>query len=556
MPFSFIDIEEKKSRAIALLFIFIILIYFFTAYLLLLVVENSIFLNWHVEGRSGFFFPPTRHVLAVLLAALFAAFLHWALSTDNLIAKLAMAAGAIPLDPQDTYHQYFSNIVDEVSIAIGGRKIEPMVIRSASLNAFSIADFQGRSVIGITEGLLSRLNRSHIEAVVAHEAGHIASGDSLPATVLASLGELYEEVLGRVQSGIGHSRGRGTLFLWLIYLVLMLTSFLSKLLRFFLSREREFRADAIAVRLTREPLSLAEALKLISRGWRGNGAAGEYLQSIFIINPRHEDLDETEGLYPDMFSTHPPVKKRVAVLLSMAHLDEKALDERLKNFQRVSPVAKPEFVPDDTPAANKWFVFNTGAWQGPFASEELKGLAWFLPTQWIKPEGQEQVKMACDEPQLQGLFRTTQAEPGQTGEFLCPTCKVPLGRLQYEGASILKCSYCSGAFVEDEKIGRIMIRQDYTPSEEIVRLAKIIAASKDEMRLKEYDTKPVWARSCPKCKQQMHRQFFVYSYPVEIDRCIMCSGVWFDKNELELLQYIFEHKEDFLYGEDSSFEEA
>ena len=60
--------------------------------------------------------------------------------------------------------------MDEVSIAIGGRPIEAMVIRSASMNAFALEDFSGRAIIGITEGLLSRLNRAPIEAVVAHEA--------------------------------------------------------------------------------------------------------------------------------------------------------------------------------------------------------------------------------------------------------------------------------------------------------------------------------------------------------------------------------------------------
>jgi Zn-finger nucleic acid-binding protein len=47
----------------------------------------------------------------------------------------------------------------------------------------------------------------------------------------------------------------------------------------------------------------------------------------------------------------------------------------------------------------------------------------------------------------------------------------------------------------------------------------------------------------------MRRQFFVYSYPVEIDRCIYCEGVWLDAQELEVLQYLYEHKEEFFDGE-------
>lgn len=545
MPFSFIEIEEEKSRVIAFAFIFIIIVYFLTAYLLLLVVENCFHFYFFTGEKLPFFHPSLKHVSLTLGIAILAAFIHWSFSISNLIGRMSLAIGADPIDPKDTYHQYFKNIVDEVSVAIGGRKIEPRVIRSSCMNAFALDDFDGHAVIGITEGLLSRLNRAQIEAVVGHEAGHIASKDCLNTTVLCSLGEIYEESLARVKSGLVNMKGRGALFLFLVFVVLALMELLSKALRCFLSRQRELRADAASVRLTRDPLSLAEALKLISRNWRGEGAPGENLQSIFIVNPQFDELDEKEGTFSDLFSTHPPVKKRVTALLSMAHLDENTLEQNLKNFRRVSPVAKPEFSLGVPAIPKRWLIFKDGNWDGPFSLDELKSISGLFPTQWVKSAGEDQVKMACDEPGLKELFRES---PQEQEEFLCPHCKVSLQGVNYEGVPILKCTYCEGAFVEYEKVSRILIREDYVPSEEMVRLAKVIIESKDKLCLKNSENNLAWVVDCPKCKRKMHRQFFVYSYPVEVDRCINCSGVWFDKYELEILQYIYENRKDILYG--------
>ncbi|MBI4669321.1 MAG: zf-TFIIB domain-containing protein, partial [Elusimicrobia bacterium] len=55
-----------------------------------------------------------------------------------------------------------------------------------------------------------------------------------------------------------------------------------------------------------------------------------------------------------------------------------------------------------------------------------------------------------------------------------------------------------------------------------------------------------WQLACPACGKKMRRQFFVHSYPVEIDLCVSCGGIWFDVQELELLQYIYEHREEFF----------
>ncbi len=554
MPFSFIDIEREKSRIIAYLFVFIFIFYFFTAYLILFVIENTLFSSIGETVIKGIRIPSLDHTVAALAVAIIAGVLHWSISTSSLIQRISVAVGAVPIDPKDDYHQFLKNIVEEVSVAIGGRHLDAMVIPSASMNAFAIEDFNGRAVIGVTEGLLSRLSRAQIEAVVGHEAGHIISGDCLGTTVTCALSEIYDESFSKLGAVIKRSRGRGTAVLLLLYIVIGMMRFLSNLIRYFISRQREYRADAIGVRLTRDPLSLAEALELISRGWRGQGALGERMQSIFIVNPVATALDERTGAFSDAFSTHPPIKHRIAILADMAHLDQKTLQENLKNFKRVAPIAKPEFKVDEALPAKEWFIFQDQQWIGPLAIDGLLKMEGFKPDSWVRPGGSEVTKHAYEFPFLLDLFRQ-ETDGLQSNRADCPRCHTSLSEYSYEGVHILKCAYCEGVFVEQAKINRIFVRRDMDFSPEIVRMAKLLMDSKDKIFANKADPKSGWVLDCPVCHSRfkdsfkMRRQFFVYSYPVEIDRCSRCGGVWLDKYELEILQYLYENKEQFFNGD-------
>jgi len=543
MSYTFIELEQRKTRIILPLFISIIAIYFVTAYAILVAAMNLFFsfsiMRFTLCGKL--FLPSLEQTGIVLLVAFLIAVVHWSFSVYNLIPKLLKATGAAPVDEKDIYHKYFKNLVEEVSVAIGGRKIEAVVVPTVSMNAFALEDFEHRAVIGITEGLLSRLNRYQIEAVVAHEAGHIVSGDCLTTTVTCSLAELYAEVLEKLKSGFGGTRGSGGLAILMLYLIIGFTNFLSSVIRCFVSRQREYRADAIAVRLTREPLSLAEALKLISKNWRGAGGDGEYLESIYIVNPRANSFDEEEGFFADLFSTHPPIQSRVDVLLGMAHESSRVLEEKLKNFRRVSPVAQDEVKMSDLSVMKKWFVFMGQDWLGPFSVEELKNLEGFDPNNWARVEGIDKVLPAGDFQELKEMFQSE----GKVGlHYICPCCRIDMEEISYEGAPVLKCKYCQGVFVGNDKISRILIREDKMFLAELVRLAEAILASKDKINyFKKDNPKNLWVLRCPKCNELMHREYFLYSYPVLVDRCASCLGVWFDKNELEILQYIWQRDE-------------
>lgn len=540
MPFSFIDIEQRKSRIIGSLFFILIGFYFLTAYLSLFVFHNTILPIF--GGGFKFGFPSWSRTFWTLIIAFSAAFIHWKISTSNMLARMTETIDAEIVDEKDDYHLYFKNIVDEVSVASGGRSIEAWVIPISSMNAFALEDFSGRAIIGITEGLLSRLNRNQIEAVVAHEAGHIVSGDCLSTTISCSLAELYEGILSNLTLGLKNTGTRGIPLLGLLYIVFVFMRLLSNLTRFFISREREYRADAISVRLTRDPLSLAEALKLISSNWRGTGSMGERIRSIFIINPEVNRLDEKEGFFADLFSTHPPVRKRINILLDMAHLDEKTLEENLKTFKRVSPIALAEYRSEDKAQLKKWSLFINQQWSELMDIAEIKKLDGFKPDQWIRRAGQGKVRYAYDEPELLNLF----SDPDKSGEKLnCPHCRTPLEEISYEGAPIYKCSYCNGVLAGQSKIRSILIREDKEFSPEIVRLAHNIVASREKIQYyRAKDPQLPWVINCPQCQKKMHRHFFVYSYPVEIDQCNTCEVYWLDKDELEILQYLYKNKQE------------
>jgi heat shock protein HtpX len=544
MPETFLDIERSKNRVIRGLLAFLVCFYFSSVYILWLIVINS-----HNYNHPGVFLWPDIPALLVLLCVSAGiALVHWQFSTTDLLARMTRSLGAREIDAQDEYHHMLSNIVAEVSAAMGNtRPLGVRVIPEASLNAFALDDLQGNAVVGVTEGLLARLNRSQITAVVGHEVAHVISGDCFTTTVVSSLAELYRETLEKIGEALRRGRSRSPALV-LVFLVLQLDNLLCHLLAMFISRQKEYRADAVAVRLTRDPLSLAQALSLVSGSWSGRGADGSRLESVFIVSPQASALDEAEGFFADLFSTHPPIRKRIGVLLDMAHMGEAELEKSLEAAVRSAPFSMP--VNRAVSAASSWQLFSNGSWRGPFTLEQLRGAPDLHMDSWIRPEGGE-VMLAHEQP----LLRPNAGKDKGSGANSCPACAKSLQGISYEGARIWECAQCTGVFVPEGAVGKIMIRRDAPLDEGVKRFAKQLCKGYNKYDVfKSRMLHPQWKVSCPQCGEKMRREFFVQSYPVEVDRCYSCNGVWFDKMELEALQYIYEHKEECLYGEKSDAE--
>jgi len=551
MPFSFIEIEEQKNRFIIVLFFTLILFYFFVAWLLVIPFK-LVFLSKHLHTAG--ILPNLTESLIALGIATVAGIVHWHFSVDGVVGRALASINAQPVDEKDSFHKIFKNVVEEASIAAGGKRVEPWIIPVSAMNAFALSDFNNRCVVGITEGLLARLNRAQLEAVIGHEFGHILNGDSKMTTVTSSLFSVYTVMMEGIKkifaSGrrmrFSRSRGGGAivLFLALVYIILAVTKLMSRLLNLFLSRQREYRADAVSVRLTRNPLALAEALHLISRSWRGAYLNSEHLSNIFIINPAYRRLDEKDGFLPDLFSTHPPIKKRIGIVLDMAHTDLKGMIENLKTKSAALQQKVSRAVVEVDEKEDRWFAVDTsGQWQGPFSLAQLGALPWVNSRTWVHKEFDEKIRYACENDDIRGFLRSGRQEQAAKN---CPNCSIPLKQVLYEGVPVLHCSGCNGNLIARGKIMRVFTRKQQGFNPEVIKAAQVIKKTardrKTYSRLRD-PIHSVYELNCPECGQKMQRKFFNFDYAVEIDFCPRCDIIWFDKNELEILQLLFEEQD-------------
>ena len=123
--------------------------------------------------------------------------------------------------------------------------------------------------------------------------------------------------------------------------------------------------------MTRNPIALAETLHLLSRSWRGAGFIGSGFEMLCIVNPLATALDETEGFWADLLSTHPPIRRRMNVLLAMARVSVSELDTKAARREK----AKHAGTPSEKAAETKFFAMSPQQqWQGPFTAAELAGL--------------------------------------------------------------------------------------------------------------------------------------------------------------------------------------
>lgn len=237
---------------------------------------------------------------------------------------------AVPLDFNDLDHKKLHNVVTEMAIASGLPMPKIYVIMDPAPNAFATGRDPEHSTIGVTQGLLTAMNREELQGVVAHEMGHIKNYDiRLMMVVTVLLGTIvllsdWARRSMRYGGVIGGKRGKGKgggniVVLILFLLLLILAPIISRLMALAVSRYREYLADSTAAELTRNPLGLASALEKISQATSPLKNAHRGTAHLFISDPIHRKIDNKEGLLADALSTHPPIEKRIERLRRMAY---------------------------------------------------------------------------------------------------------------------------------------------------------------------------------------------------------------------------------------------
>jgi heat shock protein HtpX len=533
------EIRNRTRRDTFYLFLLLCGLYVFFVDLLVLV------LFFPIQGGG---FPRATAILdpwlafASLGAALLAA-LHFLSVRRKTLEDMLARIGAVPADGQDLYHKPFIDLVSEAEAATGISGIRPVVLSTPGCNAFSLQDGRGRCAIGATEGLLAKLTRSELSAVVAHEAAHLLHEDSR----LVSTAWFLFQVFGGINAflaGTGKaslyapverrssSRGPGSSVLILaLWLVSGVGYGVTKLISMAISREREYLADADGVSMCKDPLALAEGLYKISHRYRGYLPEG--FAALFILNPSESGLDEKEGLLPDLFSNHPPVSKRLSRLLAWARTDL----ETLGKIEAAEEAKSGETPSAPAVAPGTFMAYQDGRWVGPYTPEQLLVTGLLAPSSWVCPKGGSRVARASDTAELVPLL--SQQVKGVLSAHSCPRCKVPLVRTVFEGAEVEQCTFCRGHLLRPGILERMAAREEGNFTPEDVRKAK---AWRDVQRgpLKDRDAFP--EIHCPACGGGMGKSIHSYLTQVVVDHCFSpsCGAVWCDGGELETIQMIIQ----------------
>lgn len=214
-------------------------------------------------------------------------------------------------------------LVENLCITAGLPVPKIYIINDSAPNAFATGRDPKHGVIALTTGIIEKLEKRELEAVIAHELSHIGNRDILLGTVvtvlvgfIALLSDwfLRWSIFGR--RGGDRENNQLQVVLTIVALILaILAPIVAFLMQMAISRKREFLADADATLLTRFPEGLASALEKISGNQEVLEAANKATAHMYIVNPLKGKSGK--GFVAKMFMTHPPVEERIARLRGM-----------------------------------------------------------------------------------------------------------------------------------------------------------------------------------------------------------------------------------------------
>lgn len=240
-------------------------------------------------------------------------------------------------DPQSPEERQLMNVVEEISIASGVPVPRVYVVPDPDPNAFVTGTKPLEAHLAVTSGLLGILNRDELQAVIAHEMGHVKNEDTRLMTIIAGLGGAIiilrdSLVRGFLRSGgmrtSSRRGGKGGNPLVVVVVVVWLLSWLLaplivRLMAMAVSRNREYLADAMAAQFTRNPAALADALAKLESHHLPTKAISSGVAHLCIVDPIGRLANNREGRLANLFGTHPPMAIRVSRLRAMAFQAQK-----------------------------------------------------------------------------------------------------------------------------------------------------------------------------------------------------------------------------------------
>ncbi len=225
--------------------------------------------------------------------------------------KIAIASVKATKAYKDDYKQYHS-LVEGLTLASGLPKPKLYIMHSKQINAFASGRNPENAVICVTEGALEKLDKNELEAVLAHELGHIASYDMRYMTMVAVMVGMIAIISQIFLRSLWFSGGGGNdkskaIFMIIGIVLAIVAPIVVYIVQMSISRKREFVADASAVKFTRYPRGLIRALKKIKTDHTPVGnKVSKVVAPLFISNP-----------FGAMGRTHPSIDSRINALMRM-----------------------------------------------------------------------------------------------------------------------------------------------------------------------------------------------------------------------------------------------
>lgn len=230
--------------------------------------------------------------------------------------KIAIMSAGAKVANRNEYRDYY-NLVEGLTIASGLPMPKLYIMSSNQINAFASGRDPKHSVVCVTEGALKKLDRRELEGVLAHELGHIGNYDirymtlvAVMVGMIAIISEIFLRSLWfRGGGGNSDDNKAGVIFMIIGIVLAILAPIVVQLVQLSISRKHEYSADATAVKFTRYPAGLINALKKIKSDYKFESREKKVSKAIaplFFANP-----------FKNLGSTHPEIDERIRVLERM-----------------------------------------------------------------------------------------------------------------------------------------------------------------------------------------------------------------------------------------------
>lgn len=234
----------------------------------------------------------------------------------NNSSMIRAATHSRPLQRRECPRIY--NMVENLCMSQGMPMPGINIVNDNALNAFASGIDNKSYAVTLTSGIIKRLDDDELEAVIAHELSHIRNRDVrlmvisiIFVGIFAIIAEIMLRALSvsRIRSSRDDKDGNGAAVLMILVMVVAAVCyFITVLMRFAISRKREFMADAGSAEMTHNPMALASALRKISGDPGLQNTERDDVAQLFIFHGKKS------GFFKSLFATHPPIEERIRVL--------------------------------------------------------------------------------------------------------------------------------------------------------------------------------------------------------------------------------------------------